>query len=435
MKQKRKQSNQSHEYSWHRETRVLHDGWHPETPGEPVVPSWEPSTIFRHPSDGLSADSWSYTRLDNPNRAQLEKTLAGIEGGADALTFASGMAAVQAVFHILSPGDHVLLPDDLYHGVRNLIRDQYTRWGLSFDFVDMTSDKQVREAARENTRLLWLESPSNPMLKISNIAGLTTLAREKNWITVLDNTWSTPVIQRPLDLGVDIVLYSTTKFIGGHSDALGGALIVGHPEDHNDSQTGLQAGSQPASRSSVQQPASGRNAKDGSRPDVDRTEISAGLRKLQAQAGSVPSPFDCWLMLRSLKTLYARIKTQCANAQLIAGRLRGHHAVEKVYYPGLQDHEGQEIASRQMDMPGSMISFQVRGDMAAALRVVNAARLIIPATSLGGVESTWEHRKTSEYAESPTPENLIRLSIGIEHPEDIWQDIVQSLESLFHASE
>ena len=392
MDQKKTQHHNSPESSWHRETRVLHDGWHPESAGEPVVPSWEPSTIFRHPSGGLSADSWSYTRLDNPNRAQLEKTLAGIEGGSDAVTFASGMAAVQAAFHILAPGDHVLLPDDLYHGVRNLIRDQYARWGLTFDFVDMTSVEKVREAATERTRMIWLETPSNPMLKISDIAGLTALAKENNCISVLDNTWSTPVIQRPVEQGVDIVLYSTTKFIGGHSDALGGALVVGNSGNH--------------------------------------TEISAELRKFQAQAGSVPSPFDCWLLLRSLKTLYARIKTQCANAQLIAGRLRGHHAVEKVYYPGLQDHEGQEIASRQMDMPGSMISFQVRGDMAAALRVVNAAGLIIPATSLGGVESTWEHRKTSEYAESPTPENLIRLSVGIEHPEDIWQDIVRSLEAL-----
>jgi len=384
---------------WRPETRAIHEGWHPEHPGEPVVPSWAPSTVFRHPESGLGADTWSYTRLGNPNRSQLEKTLASLEGGRDAVTFASGMAAVQAVFHLLAPGDHVLLPDDLYHGVRNLIKDQYARWGLTFDFVDMSSVSSVRDAATHQTRLLWLETPSNPMLKICDIAELTRLARENNWISVVDNTWTTPVIQRPLELGADISLYSTTKYIGGHSDTLGGALVLGSRTD------------------------------SGSTESADN--LTQKLRTWQMQAGSVPTPFDCWMLSRSLKTLYARIRTQAANAQLIAGRLLEHHAVTDVYFPGLSGHEGREIAARQMDMPGAMISFQVKGDAESTLRVVNASRLIIAATSLGAVESTWEHRKTSEYAESPTPDNLIRLSVGVEHPEDIWQDLDQSLKAIF----
>ena len=379
----------------HPETRVLHGGWHPETPGDPLVPSWSPATVFRHPEQGLSDGTWSYTRLDNPNRHQLERSLASLEGGAEAIVFASGMAAVQAVFHILSPGDHVLLPNDLYHGVRNLISDQYKRWGLSFDFVDMTRPEAVSRAATDRTRLLWMETPSNPMLEITDIAALSSLARERGWISVVDNTWTTPVIQRPLELGADISLYSTTKYLGGHSDVLGGALVLREPD---------------------QKPA----GEDASTP-------ANRLRSMQRQAGAVPSPFDCWMMLRSLKTLFVRIRAQAASAQRIAEKLSGHTDVEKVYYPGLADHAGHQIAAAQMDLPGAMISFQVKGSDEAALRVVSTSRLIIPATSLGGVESTWEHRKTSEHQGTATPGNLIRLSVGLEHPDDIWSDIDQSL--------
>ncbi|TVQ72406.1 MAG: PLP-dependent transferase [Balneolaceae bacterium] len=371
------------------ETRALHEGWHPEAPGEPVAATWYPSTVFRHPEQGLSADEWSYTRLDNPNRSRLEATLASLEGGDHALAFSSGMAAVQAALHILDPGDHVLLPDDLYHGVRNLIRDQYARWGLAFDFVDMTRPEAVEAAATARTRMLWLETPSNPMLRISDIRKLAGLASERGWISVVDNTWCTPVIQRPLELGADMVLYSTTKYLGGHSDVLGGALVLrggGHMREH-----------------------------------------FGRLQSVQRQAGAVPSPFDCWLMLRSLKTLYVRVRTQCSGAAHIAGKLAAHPAVGKVHYPGLPGHSGREIADGQMDLPGAMISFEVKGDDAAALRVVSSSRIIIPATSLGGVETTWEHRKTSEYEGTATPGNLIRLSIGLEHPDDIWLDIDQAL--------
>jgi cystathionine gamma-synthase len=347
--------------------------------------------VFRHPEQGLSDENWSYTRLDNPNRSQLERTLASLEGGSEALVFSSGMAAVQAAFHILEPGDHVLLPDDLYHGVRNLIRDQYARWGLTFDFVDMTRSGDVAAAATAKTRMLWVETPSNPMLRISDIRALAQLASDRGWISVVDNTWTTPVIQRPLELGADIALYSTTKYLGGHSDVLGGALVVRGGTDFQ--------------------------------PVVDR------LRLLQRQAGAVASPFDCWMMLRSLKTLHVRIRSQCAGAALIAEKLAAHPAVEKVHYPGLGDYRVSEAAAAQMDMSGAMISFQVRGNEAATLRVVSAASLVIPATSLGGVETTWEHRKTSEYEGTSTPENLIRLSVGLEHPDDIWSDIDQALRA------
>ena len=396
MSSKKTQSKAKGSNTLHPETRALHDGWHPDKPGAPIVPSWDPSSVFRHPDHGLSGDSWSYSRLANPNRDQLEKTLTSLESGADALVFASGMAAVQAMFHILSPGDHVLLPDDLYHGVRNLINDQYERWGLTFDFVDMTRPDEVGRAATDRTRMLWMETPSNPMLKITDIMALSKLARENGWISVVDNTWTTPAVQRPLELGADIALYSTTKYLGGHSDVLGGALVLRKPDQI---------------------------------PGGDNENTPAGrLRTLQRQAGAVPSPFDCWLMLRSLKTLFVRIRTQTVSAQRIAEKLTGHADVEKVYYPGLQDHPGHQIAGAQMDMPGAMISFQVTGDDETALRAVSASRLIIPATSLGGVESTWEHRKTSEYEGTATPGNLIRLSVGLEHPEDIWNDIEQSLK-------
>ncbi len=418
--------------NWHPETRALHDGWHPEKKGEPLVPSWEPATVFKHPETGLGSENWSYTRLGNPNRSQLENTLASLEGGEQAITFASGMAAVQAVFHLLSPGDHVLLPDDLYHGVRNLIHDQYARWGLTFDFVDMTTISSVEQAATPRTRLLWLETPSNPMLRISDIAELTALARSRGWLSVVDNTWTTPVIQRPLELGADISLYSTTKYIGGHSDALGGALVIGSRNERSEGSFPEQQIGEKESED-----VSGMESEDdiimASRSSYRNmiAELDSRLRSWQVQAGAVPSPFDCWLLLRSIKTLYTRIRAQSANAQLIAGRLLGHYAVEKVYYPGLQGHVGREIASRQTDLPGAMISFQVKGDARAALNVVSSSQLILPATSLGGVESTWEHRKTSEYAESPTPDNLIRLSVGIEHAEDIWKDLDHSLRSAF----
>ncbi len=406
MSSKQSQINEKSHKEWHPETRVLHEGWHPGEPGEPLAASWEPSTVYRHPQQGLSEENWSYTRLDNPNRVQLEKTLASLDGGSEALVFASGMAAAQAVLHILSPGDHVLLPDDLYHGVRILIRDHYARWGLSFDFVDMTRIDRVAAAATDRTRLLWIESPSNPMLKISDIGALTDLARERGWISVVDNTWCTPVIQCPLQLGADLALYSTTKYLGGHSDVLGGALVLGT--------SGLGRENVP--------PLSGH--------DAGIRDIADHLRSLQRQAGAVPSPFDCWLMLRSLKTLYARIGIQCTSARQIAEKLREHSRVEKVFYPGLKDHPGKDIADRQMNMPGAMISFLVKGDESDALRVVSASRLIIPATSLGGVETTWEHRKTSEFKGTATPENLIRLSVGLEHPDDLWNDIEISLSEV-----
>ncbi|MDI6401865.1 PLP-dependent aspartate aminotransferase family protein [Balneolaceae bacterium ANBcel3] len=373
---------------WRAETKALHSGWHAEKAGDPVTAPWQPSTVYRHGEAGLSKDTWSYTRLDNPNRAQLEQTLTSIEGGLSAVTFASGMAAVQAVFQCLSPGDHVLLPDDLYHGVRNLALHQFERWGLSFDFVDMTSLKEVESASKENTRMLWIETPSNPMLRISDMAALSALAKKRGWLTVADNTWATPVMQRPLDFDIGMVLYSSTKYLGGHSDILGGAVVVG----------------------------------------AEAQAFEKPLRTLQIQGGAVPSAFDCWMMMRSLKTLYARVRLQAENAAILAERLEKHPAVKKVYYPGLKSHDGSELSARQAIFPGAMISFEVLGGKKEALAVVNASRLIQPATSLGGVESLWEHRKTSEYPESPTPDNLIRLSVGIEHHEDLWSDIENALK-------
>ena len=383
---------------WQPQTIALHAGWHPDKPGDPLVPSWQPSTVFRHPPEGLDAGGMSYTRLDNPNRASLEQTLARLESEGshrcEALVYASGMAAVQAVFQLLSPGDHVLLAEDLYHGVRQLVTGSFARWGLRCDFVDTTDPDAVSAAATPQTRMLWLESPSNPMLSITDIGLLAEMCRERGWICVVDNTWCTPVIQRPIDLGAHISLYSTTKYIGGHSDVLGGALVI---------------------------------RVDGFAGDTPAEELVSQLRTEQRLSGAVPSPFDCWLLLRSLKTLYARITLQCQTAAELAVVLQEHARVRRVYYPGLADHPGYEVAQCQMAWPGAMISFEVRGDAQQTLKVVSSSRLLVPGTSLGGVESTWEHRKSSEHAGSATPDTLIRLSVGLEHVRDLRDDLERSL--------
>ncbi|MCB9160113.1 MAG: PLP-dependent transferase [Caldilineaceae bacterium] len=370
----------------HIETLAVHAGHHVDPSTGAVMPPINLSSTFERNADGSYTSGYVYSRSDNPNRQALEEVLAALEGGAAALTFASGMAAVQAVFMGLEAGAHVVIPDDVYFGTGALVADVFGRWGLTVTAVDMTDPANVAAAMRPDTQLVWIESPSNPQLKIADIAAIAQIAHDGGARCAVDNTWPTPILQRPLALGADIVMHSTTKYLGGHSDLLGGAVIV--------------------------------RAQDAF---YDR------MHRVQTVGGAVPSPFDCWLLARSIRSLPYRMRGHCANARAVATFLAGHPRIERVNYPGLPDHPGHEIAARQMSDFGGMLSIQVRGDAADALALTGRLRLFIRATSLGGVESLVEHRKSVEGPQSPTPDNLLRLSIGLEHPDDLIADLAQAL--------
>ena len=370
----------------HIETLAVHAGHHVDPSTGAVMPPINLSSTFERNADGSYTSGYVYSRSDNPNRQALEEVLAALEGGAAALTFASGMAAVQAVFMGLEAGAHVVIPDDVYFGTGALVADVFGRWGLSVSAVDMTEPANVAAAMRPDTQLVWIESPSNPQLKIADIAAIAQIAHDGGARCAVDNTWPTPILQRPLALGADIVMHSTTKYLGGHSDLLGGAVIV--------------------------------RAQDAF---YDR------MHRVQTVGGAVPSPFDCWLLARSIRSLPYRMRGHCANARAVATFLAGHPRIERVNYPGLPDHPGHTIAARQMSDFGGMLSIQVRGDAADALALTGRLRLFIRATSLGDVESLVEHRKSVEGPQSPTPDNLLRLSVGLEHPDDLIADLAQAL--------
>lgn len=370
------------------ETLAIHAGRHPDAATGAVAPSPILSTTFARDADGEYPHGHLYSRSGNPGRTALETLLAAMERGAAAAAFASGSAASLAVFQALSPGDHVIAPDDVYHGTRTQLRELLARWGLAHSLVDLTDLDAVRAAITPATRLIWAETPSNPLLKICDIAGLAELARTAGATLVVDSTFATPVIQQPLTLGADLVMHSTTKYLGGHSDVLGGALI----------------------------------ARDAGDPLFGR------IRDLQTKGGAVPSPFDCWLLQRSIATLPLRVRAQTANAQAVAEFLAGHPAVERVHYPGLPGHAGHALARRQMPGGfGAMLSFQVRGDRATALAAVGQVKIFTRATSLGGIESLIEHRASVEGPYSTTPPNLLRVSVGLEHAEDLIADLGQAL--------
>jgi len=369
------------------ETRAIHAGLNTLKTSKAIVPPLTASTIFELDEKGYREGDLNYTRAQNPNRAQLENLLANLEEGEECTAFSSGVAATAAVFQALNPGDHVLIPDDVYHGTRKLINELFVPWGLEIDHINMTDLKNVEEACRENTRLIWIETPSNPMFLISDIEEIAKLAGQKDILVCVDNTWPSPVNQLPLNMGADLVLHSTTKYFGGHSDILGGAVI----------------------------------AKSGN-------DMIERIREIQKMAGAVPSPRDCWLLCRSIRTLPYRMRGHNENAHHLARFLQNHPNVEKVYYPGLATHAGYETAKKQMSGFGGMISFLVKGDREAALKTVAGSKLIKRATSLGGVESTWEHRRSSEGKESATPQNLIRISVGLEHPDDLMEDLNHALQ-------
>lgn len=370
----------------HIETLAIHAGHTPDPATGAVMSPIHLSTTFERAADGSYPSGYVYTRTANPNRHELEAALAALEGGAAAAAFASGLAATGAIFQALAPGDHVLFPDDVYFGAGRLLRELMAPWGLRYSIVNMADLDAVRAAVRPQTRLVWVETPSNPLLKITDIAAVAEIAHAAGARCAVDNTWPSPVGQQPLALGADLVMHATTKYLGGHSDVLGGVVVV---------------------------------------REVD--EFFERIRLVQTIGGAVPSPFDCWLLLRSIRTLPYRMRGHSANAQRVAEFLAEHPAVAAVHYPGLPTHPGHAVARRQMKLYGGMLSIQVRGGAEEAMAVAARVRLFTRATSLGGVESLIEHRASVEGAHTTTPANLLRLSIGLEHPDDLIADLAQAL--------
>ena len=372
----------------HPETLAVHGAHGPDAATGAVAPAIHLSTTFERAADGSLPHGYLYGRDGNPNRAALERVLAALEGGAAAAAFASGQAATMAVFQSLGPGDHVVLPASVYYGTKKLMDQVYARWGLTMTGVDMRDAENVAGALRKETRLVWVETPSNPLLAVADIARIAQLAHGAGARCAVDNTWATPVGQQPLALGADIVMHSTTKYLGGHGDVTGGALV--------------------------------------SRTD---DEFFQRVRTVQTAGGAIAAPFDCWLVVRGIKTLAYRVRAHSAHAMAVARFLEAHANVEAVHYPGLSSHAGHAIAARQMSAFGGMVSVQVRGGRDASLRVKSRVQLFTRATSLGGPESLVEHRASVEAPGSGTPDNLLRLSIGLEHPDDLIADLDQALRA------
>lgn len=375
------------------ETVAVHAGRGVDPATGAVMPPIYLSTTFERQVNGSYTDGFVYTRSENPNRRALELCLAELEGGEAAAAFSSGQAATMSVFQALAAGDHVIIPDDTYFGTRKLALDIFAPWGLQVSVVDMTDLDQVRAALRSNTRLVWVETPSNPLLKITDIAAVAEIAHTAGAVCVVDNTWPSPLGQRPLQLGADIAMHSTTKYLGGHSDLLGGALVARVEDD-----------------------------------------FFARIRTIQTTGGAVPSPFDCWLLLRSIRTLPYRMAAHSAHAQRVARFLADHARVAQVHYPGLPEHPGHATAARQMLAFGGMLSIQVEGGAAEAMAVAAQVRLFTRATSLGGVESLIEHRASVEGPDSRTPANLLRISVGLEHPDDLIADLAQAFDAAYRGS-
>ncbi|MEO7711775.1 MAG: aminotransferase class I/II-fold pyridoxal phosphate-dependent enzyme [Gemmatimonadaceae bacterium] len=370
------------------ETLAVHAGHTPDLTTGAVTPAIQLSSTFERDPEGGYRAGHVYTRTSNPNRAAIEQVLAQLEGGSVAVAYASGSAATLAVFQALLPGDHVVAPTDAYFGTLRQLREIFAPWGLEADVVDMTDLEVVRRALRPTTKIVWVETPSNPLVRVVDIAQLAELAHSVGARCVVDNTWATPVLQRPLHEGADLVMHSTTKYLGGHSDLLGGALV--------------------------------------SRANDDFAERLLLMQKL---GGAVPSPFDCWLLLRGIRTLPWRMRAHCENAARVASFLSTHRGVDAVHYPGLESHPGHAIARRQMSGFGGMLSVQVRGGRDEALALTHRLTLFTRATSLGGTESLIEHRASVEGPVTLAPENLLRISVGLEHPDDLIDDLRTALDT------
>lgn len=368
------------------ETLAVHAGGEPDPATGAVTPPIHLSTTFERAPDGSYPHGWVYTRTGNPTRERLEALLTALEGGAAAACFSSGSAAAAAVFRSLGPGARVVVPDDMYHGLRHLLREGIAPWGLELVEADLSDLEAVEEALRPGADLVWIETPSNPLLKITDIAAVAERARAAGAVVACDATWTPPGLQPAFALGADLVVHATTKYLAGHSDVLGGAVVA-----------------------------------------REAAGAFERVRFLQGQEGAVPSPFDCWLTLRGIRTLPWRMRGHLENAERVARALDAHPAVARVYWPGLASHPGHEVAARQMRGFGGMLSIRVRGGEEAAREVAARVRLFTRATSLGGVESLIEHRAGIEAPGGSTPRDLLRLSVGLEHPDDLVADLEQAL--------
>jgi cystathionine gamma-synthase len=379
-------------------TRAIHAGQDPDPTTGAVIPPIYATSTYAQDGVGGTRGGYEYSRTANPTRTALAECLAALEGGRHGLVFGSGMSATDTLLRVaLRPGDHLLIPHDAYGGTFRLVDKVLAGWGLAHTVVDLANLDAVRAALRPSTRMIWCESPTNPLLGIADIAGLADIARTASIRLVVDNTFASPYLQTPLALGADVSLHSTTKYIGGHSDVVGGALVT------------------------------------------DDDELAESLAFTQNSVGSVPGPFDAWLTLRGAKTLAVRMERHCDNAERVASALASHAKVVRVYYPGLAEHPGHEIAAKQMRRFGGMISFRVAGDAesagdpaAEALRVCAATRLFTLAESLGGVESLIEHPGRMTHASTAgsaleVPADLVRLSVGIEDADDLVDDLLTAL--------
>lgn len=371
------------------ETLAVHAGREAEAGTRDVTPAIHLSTTFQKADDGSLPGGYLYGRTNNPNRENLEKALAALEGGAAALAFSSGSAATLALFQSLHPGDHVVAPEDAYYGTAVLLRNHLDSWGLKSSFVDMRDLAAVERAVTPATRLIWAETPSNPLLTVCDLRSIAAIAKQPGALFACDNTWATPLFQRPLELGADVVMHSITKYLSGHSDVTAGALIFKNADS-----------------------------------------LFEKARSIQREGGAVPSPFECWLTLRGLQTFPYRVRAHSENAQRVAEFLSREPKIEAVHYPGLPSHPGRKIATAQMSGFGGMLSIQVKGGQAEAFKLAAAVRLFTHATSLGGTHSLIEHRASVEGPNTHTPANLLRLSIGLEHADDLIEDLKNALNQL-----
>lgn len=399
-------ADQNHSF----ETQVIHAGIEPDdATGAVMTPIYQTST-YAQSSPG-EHKGYEYSRTDNPTRTVLQTQLAALEQGDKALVFSSGLAATDSVLNLFQSGDHVIAGDDLYGGTYRLFEKVATFRGLEFDFVDLTSEEALRAKIRPETKLIWFETPTNPMLNVFDIAKISAIAKEHGILVVVDNTFMSPYFQNPLTLGADIVMHSMTKYINGHSDVVMGCLVM---RDR-----------------AIKAP-----RKTWSDPNFSAPKtLYARLKFLQNAVGATPGPFDCWLVLRGIKTLAVRMERHAQNAAKVAQFLESHPKVERVIYPGLASHPGHELASRQMRGYGGMITFFTKGGLEEARTFLENLKLFTLAESLGGVESLIEHPAIMTHASIPAEirrtigihDNLVRVSCGIENADDLIQDLDQAL--------